>query len=598
MWLIMELAQGTILKEHIEELLIQALLHLIRDGVLTADCDVAAQLERARSPEHGEFASNLAMVLAKRSGMPPRELAQHIINKMPRSRQVERAEIAGPGFINFYMNHVALAGVVNDILYHGDSYGHFPKDNEHEVTVEFVSANPTGPLHVGHGRGAAYGASLASILQAAGYTVQREYYVNDNGRQMDILAVSVWLRYLELCGEKMRFPDNGYRGDYIYEIAREVRKEIGDKYRFKGQEVLDDIEPDEADGGDRETHIDALIQRTRNLLGQDGYVTFFEASVNSILTDIQKDLSSFGVDFDHWFSEKELEDSGAIDHAIKRLEENGHLYKKDGATWFRASELGDEKDRVVVRENGRTTYFASDIAYFLNKMERGFEKAIYIFGADHHGYIARLRAAAMGLGEDPDRLEIILVQFAVLFRDGKKIQMSTRSGQFITLRELREEVSTDAARFFYVMRSHDQHLDFDLDLAKSKTNENPVYYIQYAHARICSVFRNLEQMNESHNQAIGEAALKLLTEENEIKLLRALSRYPEVIESSARLRAPHQLAHYLQALATEFHAYYNSQQFLVDDENIRNARMNLILATRYVLANGLGLLGISAPDSM
>ena len=598
MWLIMELVQGTILKEHIEELLIQALLHLIRDGVLTADCDVAPQLERARSPEHGEFASNLAMVLAKRSGMPPRELAQHIINKMPRSRQVERAEIAGPGFINFYMNHVALTGVVNDVLYHGDSYGHFPRDNEHEVTVEFVSANPTGPLHVGHGRGAAYGASLASILQAAGYTVQREYYVNDNGRQMDILAVSVWIRYLELCGEQMRFPDNGYRGDYIYEIAREVRKEIGDKYRFKGQEVLDGIEPDEADGGDRETHIDALIERTRNLLGQAGYVTFFEASVNSILTDIQKDLSSFGVDFDHWFYEKELEDSGAIDHAIKRLEENGHLYKKDGATWFKASELGDEKDRVVVRENGRTTYFASDIAYFLNKMERGFEKAIYIFGADHHGYIARLRAAAMGLGEDPDRLEIILVQFAVLFRDGKKIQMSTRSGQFITLRELREEVSTDAARFFYVMRSHDQHLDFDLDLAKSKTNENPVYYIQYAHARICSVFRNLEQMDENHNQAIGEAALKLLTEENEIKLLRALSRYPEVIESSARLRAPHQLAHYLQALATEFHAYYNSQQFLVDDENTRNARLNLILATRYVLANGLGLLGISAPDSM
>jgi arginyl-tRNA synthetase len=586
------------LKEHIEELLIQALLHLMRDGVLNADCDVAPQLERARSPEHGEFASNLAMVLAKRSGMPPRELAQLIINKMPRSRQVERAEIAGPGFINFYMNHVALTGVVNDILYHGDSYGHIPKDNDHEITVEFVSANPTGPLHVGHGRGAAYGASLASILQAAGYTVQREYYVNDNGRQMDILAVSVWLRYLELCGEQIRFPENGYRGDYIYDIAREVRKEIGDKHRYKSQEVLDGLLPDEADGGDRETHIDALIQRARELLGREGYVTFFEASVNSILTDIQKDLSSFGVDFDHWFSEKELEDSDAIEYAIERLNKNGHLYKKDGATWFRASELGDEKDRVIIRENGRTTYFASDIAYFLNKMERGFEKAIYIFGADHHGYIARLRAAAMGLGEDPDRLEIILVQFAVLFRDGKKVQMSTRSGQFITLRELREEVGTDAARFFYVMRSHDQHLDFDLDLAKSKSNENPVYYIQYAHARICSVFRNLEQMNETHNPAIGEAAIKLLIEPNEIKLLRALSRYPEVIESSARLRAPHQLAHYLQALATEFHAYYNSQQFLVDDENTRNVRLNLILAARYVITNGLKLLGISAPDTM
>jgi arginyl-tRNA synthetase len=586
------------LKEHIEELLIQALLHLIREGTLSAECDIVPQLERTRTPDHGEFASNIAMVLAKRAGKPPPELAQLIIDKMPRSRQLDHAEIAGPGFINFYMNHVALTTVVKDILYHGNNYGHVPPNPEHEVTVEFVSANPTGPLHVGHGRGAAYGASLASILQAAGYMVQREYYVNDNGRQMDILAVSVWLRYLELCGEQLRFPENGYRGDYIYNIAREVREEIGDKWRFKGQDVLDDLPPDEAHGGNREGHIDAFIERARGLLGHEGYLAFFETSVNSILTDIQKDLSGFGVNFDQWFSEKELEDSGAIRHAIKRLEENGHLYVKDGATWFRASALGDEKDRVVVRENGRTTYFASDIAYFLNKMERGFEKAIYIFGADHHGYIARLRAAAMGLGEDPDRLEIILVQFAVLYRDGAKVAMSTRSGQFITLRELREEVGSDAARFFYVLRSHEQHLDFDLDLAKSRTNENPVYYIQYAHARICSVFRNLEQMDETHNPAIGEAALNLLTEPNEIKLLRALSRYPEIIEASARLRAPHQLAHYLQALATEFHAYYNSQQFLVDDENIRNVRLNLILAARIVLADGLSLLGISAPEAM
>jgi len=586
------------LKEHIEELLIQALLHLVREGVLTADSEINPQLERTRSPEHGEFASNVAMVLAKRAGLPPQELAQLIIDKLPRSRQLNHAEIAGPGFINFFMNHVALTTVVKDIMYQGDSYGHVPVDPKHSVTVEFVSANPTGPLHVGHGRGAAYGASLASILQASGCQVQREYYVNDNGRQMDILAVSVWLRYLELCGEQLRFPENGYRGDYIYDIAREVRKEVGDKWRFKGREVLDGLTPDEEHGGSHEKHIDAVIDRARELLGPAGYPVFFETSVDSILTDIQLDLSEFGVNFDHWFSEKELEDSAAIERAITRLEENGHLYKKDGATWFRASALGDEKDRVIIRENGRTTYFASDIAYFLNKMERGFEKALYIFGADHHGYIARLRAAALGLGEDPERLEILLVQFAVLFREGKKVSMSTRSGQFITLRELREEVGSDAARFFYVMRSHEQHLDFDLDLAKSKTNENPVYYIQYAHARICSVFRNLEQMDETHNQAIGEAALNLLTEPNEIRLLRALSQYPEIIESSARLRAPHLLAHYLQALATEFHAYYNSEQFLVDDENIRNVRLNLILAARIVLANGLTLLGISAPESM
>ncbi len=586
------------MKEHVEELLIQALLHLTRSGVLPADCDVIPQLERTRSPEHGEFASNLAMVLAKRAGMPPLELAQAIIDNLPRSRQVDRAEIAGPGFINFYMNHIALAGVVNDILYHGDRYGHLPQNPEHEVTVEFVSANPTGPLHVGHGRGAAYGASLASILQAAGCTVQREYYVNDNGRQMDILAASVWLRYLELCGEHVRFPENGYRGDYIYAIAREIREEVGDRWRYKGQDIIDDLPPAAADGGDREIYIDAIIKRASEMLGHTGYRTFFDASVDSILSDIQQDLTEFGVDFDEWFSEQKLEDTGAIEHVVECLQKNGHLYKKDGATWFRASALGDEKDRVIIRENGRTTYFASDIAYFLNKMQRGFERAIYIFGADHHGYIARLRAAAIGLGEDPDRLEIILVQFAVLFRNGKKIAMSTRSGQFITLRELREEVGNDAARFFYVMRSHEQHLDFDLDLAKSRSNENPVYYIQYAHARICSVFRTLEQMNESHNQAIGEAALKLLTEPNEIRLLRALSRYPEIIEAAARLRAPHLVAHYLQSLATEFHAYYNSQQFLVDDENIRNVRLNLILATRMVLANGLDLLGISAPESM
>ena len=586
------------MKAHIEELLIQALLHLIREGVLTADCDIVPQLERTRSPEHGEFASNVAMVLSKRAGIPPLQLAQKIIRKLPRSRQLDRAEIAGPGFINFYMNRIALTGIVKDVLYHGDRYGHVPTDENREITVEFVSANPTGPLHVGHGRGAAYGASLASILQAAGYSVQREYYVNDNGRQMDILAASVWLRYLELCGEQLQFPENGYQGDYIYDIAREIRNEVGDKWRKKGQDVLDELPDDEARGGDRELYIDAVIQRARDMLGNTGYLTFFDAALNSILDDIQHDLADFGVHFNEWFSERDLEHKGAIDHAIARLEENGHLFKKDGAIWFRASDLGDKKDRVVVRENGRATYFASDIAYFLNQLERGFDRAIYVLGADHHGYIARLQAAALGLGEDPKKLEILLVQFAILFRNGKKVAMSTRSGQFITLRQLREEVGSDAARFFYVLRSHEQHLDFDLDLAKSQSNENPVYYIQYAHARICSVFRNLDQIDEVHNQAIGEAALNLLVEENEIKLLRALSRFPEVIESTARMRAPHLLAHYLQTLATDFHAYYNSHQFLVDDENIRNARLNLILATRIVLSSGLGILGISAPESM
>ena len=586
------------MKEHLEELLSQSLLHLQRDGVLPGDTEVTVQLERTRSPEHGEFASNVAMVLAKPAGMPPRQLAEAIIDRVPQSRQVDRMEIAGPGFINIFLQRCALTGIVKDVLRHGDDYGQIQRGGRNRITVEYVSANPTGPLHVGHGRGAAYGASLASILAAAGYEVQREYYVNDNGRQMDILAVCVWLRYLELCGERVNFPDNGYRGDYIYDIARIVRVEYGDKWRFTGQDVEEGLPPSINQGGDGEAYLDALIQRTKKLLGEDGYLVFFDTACNNILEDIKEDLADFGVRFDKWFSERELEESGALQLAIDRLRENGHLYKKDGATWFRASELGDEKDRVVIRDNGRTTYFASDIAYFLDKLERGYEKAVYVFGADHHGYMARLRAAACGLGEDPERLEILLVQFAVLFRFGEKVAMSTRSGQFITLRELREEVSTDAARFFYVMRSHDQHLDFDLDLAKSRTNENPVFYIQYAHARICSVFRNLEDMDQRHNVEIGNVALDLLTQEHEVALMRNISRFIETIESAARLRSPHLLAHYLHSLATDLHSYYNAHQFLVKDENLRNARLNLILATQTILRNGLALLGVSAPEEM
>jgi len=585
-------------KEHIEELLAQSLLHLQREGVLPEESEPAIQLERTRSPEHGEFASNLAMVLCKAAGLPPRELAQAIIDRLPRSRQLERTEIAGPGFINFFLNRLALSGVIKEVLRQGERYGDLTPEKEENITLEYVSANPTGPLHVGHGRGAAYGASLGNILECAGHRVQREYYVNDNGRQMDILAVCVWLRYLELCGEQVQFPQNGYQGDYIYDIARIVRAENGDKWRFTGQHVEDGLPPPLAQGGDGEIHIDALIKRARELLDNKGYTVFFNAALNSILDDIKDDLADFDVHFDLWFSEQQLEDSGAVEHAIERLRKNGHLYVKDGATWFRASALGDEKDRVVIRENGRTTYFASDIAYFLDKIERGFDRAIYILGADHHGYVARLCAAAKGLGEDPERLEVMLVQFAVLFRQGKKVQMSTRSGQFITLRELREEVGKDAARFFYIMRSHEQHLDFDLDLAKSHSNENPVYYIQYAHARICSVFRNLEQKDLYHNEAIGEAALDLLTEDHELALTRTLSRFPETIESAARGRTPHVLAHYLHSVATDLHAYYNAHQFLVEEENLRNARLNLVLATKTILNKGLALLGVMAPEEM
>jgi arginyl-tRNA synthetase len=585
-------------KEHIQELLSQSLLHLQRNGVLSLPEEPVIHLERSRSSEHGEFASNIAMSLAKSARMPPRDLAQAIIDNIPKSRQIDKMEIAGPGFINFFLHHCALTGVINDVLRQGKQYGGPQLRHEGQLSLEYVSANPTGPLHVGHGRGAAYGASLANILRLSGYNVQREYYVNDNGRQMDILATCVWLRYLERCGEQVSFPENGYRGDYIYDIARLARAEHGDKWRFSSFDINAGLPPAPGTPEERETHIDALISRTRQLLGKDGFEVFFRAALDNILSDIRDDLEEFGVVYENWFSEQGLEDSGAVEAAIERLRDNGHLYVQDGATWFRASALGDEKDRVVIRENGRATYFASDIAYILNKLQRGFSRAIYVLGADHHGYIARLRAAAQGLGEDPDRLEILLVQFAILYRQGKKVQMSTRSGQFITLRELREEVGNDAARFFYIMRSHEQHLDFDLDLAKSRSNENPVYYIQYAHARICSVMRNLAQMDVSYNEAIGEAALGLLTEEHELQLMRTISRYPESIESAARLRSPHLVAHYLHALATDLHAYYNAHQFLVDDENLRNARLNLVLATRTVLQSGLDILGVSAPEEM
>jgi arginyl-tRNA synthetase len=531
--------------------------------------------------------------------MKPRDLAARLVAALPDSPLVARVEIAGPGFINFHLAADAFHAQLVEILAQGPDYGRSQVGAGKRVQVEFVSANPTGPLHVGHGRGAAYGASLSAILAAAGHRVDREYYVNDHGRQMDILATSVWIRYLELCGEQPRFPDNGYRGDYIYDIARSVRSRHGDRFRHPWRVVADGLPADEADGGDREAHIDALVRRARELLGRAGYEACFEIALETMLDEIRDDLEDFGVRFDRWFSERELDESGALERALDRLDAGGWLYTENGARWFRSSDLGDDKDRVVVRDDGRTTYFASDIAYMLDKLERCEGKLIYVFGADHHGYVPRLKAAARGLDADPDRLEFPLVQFAVLYRGGEKVTMSTRSGEFTTLRELREEVGNDAARYFYVMRSHDQHLDFDLDLAKSRANENPVFYIQYAHARIHSIFRQLDGRGLKHNPAIGDAALKRLTEDHERGLMQTLGRWPEIIEAAARRRAPHDVAHYLHDLAGRFHAYYNAVAILVDDDDdLRNARLNLISAVRHVIAGGLDLIGVSAPESM
>jgi arginyl-tRNA synthetase len=586
------------LKTPLEQLLRIAVSRLRQRGIVPSDADPAVQVHRAREERHGDFASNLAMTLARTVRRKPREIAELIVAEIPASEQVAKVEIAGAGFINFHLTPKAFQGVVSDILEAGSEYGRSPLGEGQRVCVEFVSANPTGPLHVGHGRGAAYGEAVAALLEAAGYQVHREYYVNDAGRQMDILAASVWLRYLELCGEAIPFPANGYKGDYVYDIAADLHRENGDVFRKSAARVLEGLPPDEPEGGDQEVYIDALVARTKELLGASAYRRIHAAGLNTLLDDICKDLEAFGVVYDEWFSERGLLESGAVEHAIGLLTENGHTYEKDGALWFRSSAFGDEKDRVLIRENDQLTYFASDIAYHLNKRERGFGRLINIWGADHHGYVPRVKAALQAMGDDPSVLEVLLVQFAVLYRGHQKVQMSTRSGEFVTLRELRQEVGRDAARFFYVMRKSDQHLDFDLDLAKSQSTDNPVYYVQYAHARVSSVMAQLQERGLTWSRENGLAHLDRLTEGHEQALLRSLSRYPEVLEAAAKGYEPHQIAQYLRELANDFHTYYNAHTFLVEDADLRDARLALILATRQVLRNGLALLGVSAPERM
>jgi arginyl-tRNA synthetase len=435
------------------------------------------------------------------------------------------------------------------------------------------------------------------LLGAVGFDVAREYYINDAGRQMDILAVSTWLRYLEICGEELPFPANGYRGDYVRPLAQQLHTKVGEKLRRPAAAVLANL-PVDAPEGDKEAYIDALMNRARELIGADGFREVLELSLAQMLTGIQEDLAEFGVVFDRWYSERALSDSGAIDRALARLEAQGRLYRHEGAVWFRATEFGDEKDRVVVRENGQKTYFASDIAYHLEKRELGFERLIDVLGADHHGYIARVRAGLIAMGEPGDCLEVNLIQFVSLFRGGEKIAMGKREAQFVTLRQLREEVGNDACRFFYLMRSHDQPLDFDLELAKSRTNENPVYYIQYAHARVASVMKQLAARELSFDRAEGLANTELLVGSQEQAVLNSLARYPEALEQSAVNRAPHTLVHYLRELANALHTYYNAEQFIVGDAKLRNARLALVLGVQQVLRNGLTLLGVSAPESM
>jgi arginyl-tRNA synthetase len=583
-------------KQQLEELLLSALTRM-GDASFAGAQRAAISVERTRDTQHGDFATNIALRLAKAARRNPRELAQAIVAALPPNPLVARSEVAGAGFINFFLAKQAYADEIARIHAEGARYGRSTLGAGVRVLLEFVSANPTGPLHVGHGRQAAYGATLAGLLDAVGFSVEREYYVNDAGRQTDIFAVSVWVRYLEACGEELAFPANGYRGDYVQAIAQLLLAQQGERFKRAAAEVGAQLPPD-APAGDKEKHIDALIARARELLGTDGFREVLKISLAAMLDDISSDLAEFGVEFDHWASERALADSGAIERALARLESEGNLYREDGALWFRAERFGDEKNRVVVRENGQKTYFASDIAYHLQKRERGFQLLIDALGADHHGYVARVRAGLTAMGEPGESLEVNLVQFVSLYRGTEKVPMGKREGQFVTLRQLRAEVGNDACRLFYLMRSHEQHLDFDLELAKSRSNENPVYYIQYAHARVASVLAQLTARGLNFDREEGLANIELLNGAAEQLVLKQVARYPEVLESCAIARAPHGLVHYLRELANAFHTYYNAEQFIVADAKLRNARLALVIAVQQVVRNGLALLGVTAPASM
>ena len=583
------------LKQIIHDRIAQALAELQQASRLPSDLNINIQVTPAKDAAQGDFATNIALMLAKPAAMAPSQLAAMIVAQLGEVEDIERIEIAGPGFINFFVNSATSQSLIKTLLEQGDDYGRSDIGQGKKIQVEFVSANPTGPLHVGHGRGAAFGATLANLLRQVGYQVQCEYYVNDAGRQMDILAVSTWLRYLELCGEEIVFPSNGYRGDYVWDMAADLHRDNGERFRRANEQVMESVCAD-APEGDKEKHIDDLIANARRLLGEDDYRIVFDLSLNILVEVIRKDLHAFGVDFDRWFSERSLQQDGSIDRAIQRLGDNGHTYIKGGAVWFRSTDFGDEKDRVMKRENGQTTYFASDIAYHMDKFDRGFDRVINIWGADHHGYIGRVKASLQAMGYDPDKLEIQLVQFANLYEKGEKVSMSTRSGEFVTLRQLREDVGQDAARFFYVMRKADQHMDFDLDLAREQSSDNPVYYLQYAHARICSVQRQCEE--KGLKISIGDANLLRLDNDHEQALIKQLSLYPERVLASAQRREPHIVVNYLRDLANLFHSWYNAHQFIVDDVELRDARMALASAIAQVLRNGLTLMAVSAPESM
>ena len=581
------------MKDQIVELLGRALDAL--EGVEDRDALPTPEIERTRDAAHGDYASNIAMQLARPLRKSPRDIAAAIVAALPENDLIERTDIAGPGFINFFLSDASTTAVVGRVLDAGDTFGHADTKTGHKVLVEFVSANPTGPLHVGHGRHAAYGASLANLLRAAGDDVTTEYYVNDAGRQMEILAASVLVRALQVDNEALPLPSAGYRGDYIRDIAADWRKDNTDTLPDPG-DLFEGLPEDGPDAGD--AYIDAMIARAETLMGET-FLALKQFSTTAILNDIRDDLGGMGVTFDRFYSEASLETEGRIDDALNVLRDNGVVDDRDGTLWFRATDFGDEKDRVVVRDNGKKTYFASDIAYHLDKRRRGFDLLLDVLGADHHGYVARVRAGIEAMGEPPESLEVRLVQFVSLFRGGEKVAMGTRSGNFVSLRELRDEVGNDAARLFYIMRSNDQHLDFDLELATSTKNDNPVYYIQYAHARIAQVFGKLSEHGWTWDETRGRASLGLLESPYESALMTRLDRFPETLGNAAEQRAPNMVVNYLRDLALDLHRFYDKCKILQDENApLRDARLTLAAATAQVLRNGLAILGVSAPEHM
>lgn len=540
----------------------------IEKRIIDAETISAIEVEIPKDTTHGDYASNVAMVLASRVGkkLPPRKIAEVLIEHIDdRDNILEKVEIAGPGFINFFIRENVWATLLKEIEEREDDYGTSDLGNGKKILVEFVSANPTGPLHIGHGRGAVVGDVLANILSASGYSVFREYYINDQGNQMNNLGISVLARYLELLGETVEFPEAGYRGDYIRDIAGKMMERDGDIHGKRDRE--------------------AAIQ------------DFTEYAAGAILDEIKEDLRAFGVVFESYFSEKDLYKDGGVTGLLAELEAKGFIYHDGETLWFKTTDFGDEKDRVVIRKNGEPTYFAADIAYHRNKYERGFDSLIDIWGADHHGYIPRMLASIQALGYEKDSLKIILVQLVSLLREGKPVAMSTRAGEFVTLREVVDEVGRDAARYNFLMRRSDSHLDFDLELAKKQSNENPVYYVQYAHARICSILRFGEERGYTI-PAYGEADFSLLNLPEEIQLVKVITRFPELIEGAALSLEPHRLTFYLNDLASIFHSYYNKYKVISDDEKLSLARLFLVKAIRTVVSNALRLLGVTAPEKM